>query len=360
MAAVALAALHGSTAAAFPENVRYGYASCSTCHASPTGGGVLTPYGREASEEFMGTWSRKGENALLEGAVRPPDWLNVGGDIRTLSVALDNGAYKEKAAFPMQAEVEFAVRFGQYLTGVMAFGAYDTDAQFQRMYLLSNINDHVFVRLGRFFPAFGIYSAEHDIPTRGGLGFDVEQESYNVEAGYMGEQGEIILDSIFKSGSRDPADKETGASLRAAWYAGGKSQVGLSLLSTKGNIWNRQVGGVFAVTGLTKSSYLQGEIDAESKRPEHTDDVSTGKNQRFVTYEKVGWEMLRGLHLLATYEASRSRQGHFDPNEWAAGPGLQWFPRPHFELLGQVQQKYDERWSHKHGYEAFVMGHYYL
>src|SRR3712207_1089498 len=34
------------SAAAYPNMIRLGYATCAACHLSPQGGGVLTPYGR--------------------------------------------------------------------------------------------------------------------------------------------------------------------------------------------------------------------------------------------------------------------------------------------------------------------------
>jgi hypothetical protein len=38
--------VHATPALASPTMIRLGYSDCATCHVSPQGGGLLTPYGR--------------------------------------------------------------------------------------------------------------------------------------------------------------------------------------------------------------------------------------------------------------------------------------------------------------------------
>ena len=353
-------ALQSQLAFGYPENVRFGYASCSSCHVSPTGGGVVTPYGRGASKDYMGTWSTPKESELLNGAVKTPDWMILGGDFRTLSFAKDNGLVREQRGFPMQADVELGGIVNDKLTAVATLGYYSGTIQSQRHYLLSNINENLFVRFGSFFPAFGIYTEEHAIPTRQGLGFNEGRESYNLEAGIMNETGEVIVDAIVKSGQREISDEEKGFSARAAWYAFGKSQLGVSGFQGKGKVWNRNVAGLFAIAGFTENVYLLGEFDVEKKSAVEQTDLSVADSTRNVAYAKSGWVVAKGFHLLATYESSVPTKGSFDLREWAAGPGLQWFPRPHLELMAQAQRKYDEVWSKKIGYLMTLVLHYYL
>ena len=348
------------SAHAFPENTRLGYASCSSCHVSPTGGGILTKYGRQASEEFMGTWSNKGENELLNGKVATPDWFLAGGDFRILAFARDNGVFHDKRAFPMQADGQFAAKFDFGLTAAASLGLYDRAIQSQNHFIMGNFGDNFFARVGRFFPAFGIYTAEHSVATRKGLGFNQGRESYNAEFGFISESGEIIFDAILQSGQIEISDEEKGFSTKAAWYAGGNSQLGVSYFSGKGTVWDRNIVGLFAITGLTKSTWVQAEIDHETKTPIENSDFSEKKFARLVTYEKLGWEMVRGLTLLGTYEATLPLIGSFDSKQWAAGPGVQWFIRPHMEVLTQAQIKYDETWSKKKGNLLSLMLHYYL
>jgi hypothetical protein len=360
LAAVFAAVMIPTTVQAFPENVRYGYASCSTCHVSPAGGGALTTYGRSASEEFMGMASNKGENGVLHGKASLPEFLILGADMRVLALMRDTGAFKEKAAFPMQADVEFGANTSFGLTAVGTFGMYRGFIDSQRHYVMQNIGDNFFTRVGRFFPAFGIYIPDHEAPTRKGLGFNQGRESYNFELGAVNEFGQIIVDLILKSAQREISDEEKGVSATAAWFAGGKSQIGLSLFSGKGTVWNRQIVGAYVITGLTKSTYLLSEVDQETKDPVESGDASTTKSQKVVGYHKLGWEIVKGLNLFGTYESSVATEGTYDPRQWGAGPGIQIMPRPHFEITGQAQARYDETWSKDRGYLYTLMMHYYL
>ncbi len=354
-----LSALFAETASAFPENVRHGYASCSTCHVSPTGGGVLTKYGRDASEDFLPTWTNKGENGALEGKVSLPDMLSLGGDVRTLSYSRDNKVYKEQGIIPMQADVEVAARPSPFFAAVVSLGAYDKNPQTQRHYLIANVGDHFYARVGRFFPAFGIQTPEHSTSTRRGLGFNESQERDTAEVGVTGELGEVVLDYILKN-SGEISNEEKGFAARTAWYAGGKSQLGVSLLSTTSTVFNRTAFGAFAITGITKDVYVLAEVDSETKKPAEETDPTLEQTTRVVSYDKLGWEVTKGLHVLATYDMSVTTKGNYDPRYWSSGPGVQWFPRPHFEVLGQAQRRYDEAFSDKPGYLYTLMGHYYL
>ncbi len=360
LAAIFALGLAPRAAQAYPDNVRYGYANCAACHMSPTGGGLLTPYGRGASEEFLSTWTRPGEGGLINGAVKTPDWLLAGGELRGLAFSRDTNVYEAKGFIPMQIEADAGITYQNEVTAVAAVGVYNKSLQLQNAYALVNVGEHVFTRLGRFFPAFGINAPEHTLVTRRGLGFDEGQETWNLEAGVVGEAGEVIVDAILKQGIDEISSEEKGVALRAAWYAGGRSQLGVSLLSVKGSVWRRTVPGVFATAGITKTVYVLAEIDREQKTPTLATDPSTPANTRVVSATKVGWEFTRGLHVLGTYESSVTTSGRFDPRLWSAGPGLQWFPRPHLEVLAQAQRRYDEAWSKTAGTLLTLMTHYNL
>jgi hypothetical protein len=105
-------ALSSGAASAFPENIRFGYNNCGACHVNPTGGGVLNAYGRKTSSEIITTWGSEKEAEFLHGAVEIPQSLNIGGDIRFLSLKRDNRVTESNVGFPMQADVELAYTVG--------------------------------------------------------------------------------------------------------------------------------------------------------------------------------------------------------------------------------------------------------
>ena len=344
----------------FPENVRRGYTNCSSCHISPTGGGLLTPYGEHAAAEFLNTWKfsedpkKEEEN---QGAEARFLW---GGNLRGLGYISNNGIYKEQGVIPMQIEGEVAYRFLEKYTAVFAAGVYDKAVQAQRYYLLANLNEHVYLRGGSFFPAYGIYTDNHSILTRKGIGFHEGRESTNVEVGLVGEVGEIVMDAILLDPSDNMSANERGATARAAWYAKGKSQIGASFLYTSSAVWKRTMYGFFAIAGLTKTVYVLSEVDQEFKKPAVASEVSTPANTRVLTSNKLGWEFLPGVHSFVTYESSVTMQGTFDPRVWTYGPGFQWFPIEHLELLTQWQKKYNSAFSSQVGNSAILMLHYYF
>jgi hypothetical protein len=345
---------------AFPENVRYGYNNCSSCHVSPTGGGAVTAYGREASSEFLSTWGKPSEMAPFHGALKLPDAISLGGDVRVLAFYRENELLREKRAFPMQADIEASYRFPTIVTIGASMGVYDQDAQIRRAYVMANFNDYVYARVGRFFPAYGLLIPDHTALIRKSLGFNQGRESTNVELGLIGEIGEIIIDAQIRESSEEFSANDKGFSARAAAYVGGHSQLGLSALNLKGSVWKRQAIGAFATVGLSKTFYLLAEVDWESKKPVEEKDLSIPSSTRVITYSRLGWELSRGIHILGLYETSINTKGTFDPHQVNWGPGIQWFPRPHWELLGQFQSRFNDEYKNPKGYLLSLMSHYYL
>ncbi len=56
---------------AFPDMIRHNYSNCTICHVSPTGGGLLTPYGRALSVEVLSSWGGETEGSVLHGLLAP-------------------------------------------------------------------------------------------------------------------------------------------------------------------------------------------------------------------------------------------------------------------------------------------------
>ncbi len=323
-------------AEAFPENVRLGYSSCQTCHVSPTGSGLLTEYGRELSEEKLATWSSKGSGAFLNGLVKLPEQIKVGGDIRYLSLNIDNDLFKYQRNFLMQAEAEVAFVLWDGLQGVASFGVYDENADSQQHYLLYQLNDNWVFRLGRFMPAFGLQIAEHSASTRKALFFNEGNESYNAEVGYLTEWGEIFVDGVM-GGAGETGQKENGGTAKVAFYIFDNSQVGASFMMLNGPGYERMGYGPQAILGLPANFYLLTDWIMQTRKLKASGGGKERTEDGYFSYTKIGNEIMRGLHLVAMLDQRQSDRNNELTFFQGYGPQVTWFPYPHLEFSTNYQ-----------------------
>lgn len=153
--------LSASAAWSFPENVRHGYFSCTACHVSPSGGGVLTPYGRSLSSELMSTWGTSRSSGFaftdIENESTNPPWFRAGAFFRGVQTRRDSPTVEQARFIPMQADFEggydsekFAVIASIGLRAGVS-GSTDLNETFSRRhYFLYRIDDRWNVRTGKF------------------------------------------------------------------------------------------------------------------------------------------------------------------------------------------------------------------
>jgi hypothetical protein len=346
---------------AFPETIRRGYFSCATCHVSVTGGGVLNEYGRRLAEEFMATWAREGESDFLHGAVKLPESLSVGGDIRFLSIKNDNQITETQTGFPMQADIELAWTPLEKLTLVGAFGGYSGQSSSRRHYLHYQFNDNWQARAGRFYSAFGILSPDHSVLSRRLMGFDEHQENMNVEGAYTSETFEIVADVMLGGKEEGDQEREQGYSMRASTFIGERTALGLSYLHGEGPVWDRDTFGPFLMLGITAKSYLLSEVYYQYKKPVEDQDLSTPKHEGLITSSKAGYDLFQGFQVFVSFEsADPVGDVEYVRRQRVYGPGIQWIPRPHFELYGRLDRRLDENYSKDYGYQALLVSHYWF
>ena len=345
---------------AFPTNIRQGYASCVSCHISPSGGGVLNSYGRATAEEFLSTWHYKRESSFLHGLFREdPPVISIGGDVRYVSYSVTSAETQEtvKKNFLMQRDIELAFTIDSKLTFVTSIGLYGEEydgPEYRRNYILYNFNDYFSFRIGRYFPAFGILFEDHTIATRKNLGWDQGRESYNIEISARNERAEIFVTGIFgNAGATDLTSKqgykfsseERGGSWRAAYYIGKRSQLGFSYLYTENNReeTRKEIYGPYMMLGFTRWLYLLAEADWLGEGPLTS---TTGLPQRKIySYSTLGVEAFRGMH----FQGYHSRKDDVD----VFGAKIQFFPRPHFEFTAAYE-------TSDAGEVVTLLAHYYL
>ena len=225
----ALFFLSSGNAFAFPEMVRHGYLNCTSCHVSPTGGGVLTAYGRELSKDVLASASKEGEEDFAYGLIKPPEWLSMGGDFRELGLYQENATSRQGQTIIMQNELEGAGTIDKKIIFDGTFGYFDAPNNqpllqhliSRRHFVVIKPTETSSFRVGKFMPAYGINTADHQTMIRHGIGFQDEgTESYNLEAAWIGETLNAYATVIFGRPDSKTLDRETGAALSSAMGIG--------------------------------------------------------------------------------------------------------------------------------------------
>ncbi len=173
-------------AQAYAWMIRHNYTGCSTCHADPSGWGLLTAYGRAQSELVLRTHystdtTEAGPAAnflfgVLDPLFKMPDWLLLGGSFRGAELVTKNeGAPASSRYIQMQADGYAQVTLGHFRangaigyspTGALlaALTRKDSDNIVSRVHWLGfDFGDQAFLlRAGRLNVPFGIRNNEHN------------------------------------------------------------------------------------------------------------------------------------------------------------------------------------------------------
>ncbi|MBX3017525.1 MAG: hypothetical protein KF767_06540 [Bdellovibrionaceae bacterium] len=352
---------------AFPEMIRHGYTSCMTCHVSPNGGGLMTPYGRSMSKEILSRHAYEGEERLFHGALDAEglnSWLdgsreigfNVGGDVRWVQSHKESNDARERRSIFMQAEIEAAAQY-KTLTLTGAFGRFPKgrDEFVSRSRKWSAIYrplDGVSIRAGRFLPSHGLLVPEHIYLTRKELGFDQGFERNALEVAWVTEKF-----TIFVTKTKDPDGQlfqEDGLSLRVEQTLAETKKWGLSVYRGDGPAQDRLLVGADAQLAFGHSFVTLAEIN-------YVENENTAvKTRGFVGMSKTSYEFTRGVFAQLFLERSHRDVGNPLGYRDGFGPGFQFFPRPHWELSGHWIRRVDAQNSQRSGDEAYLLLHYYL
>ncbi len=359
-----LAFFQNSVALSFPDMIRHGYSSCSSCHVSPSGGGVLNSYGRSLSGELLSAFG--GEKEARYYLPSPPSWLNYGGDVRYLNLTSETYKSQYHHHFLMEADFELSVSPVPGFTIVSEIGYFNVnfpeknqreiEASQRRNYLLINPSKYFSFRLGRFIPNYGLQFADHTLSTRQSLGFGEGRESYNMEMGASSSYGEIFLTSVNGSkGSLNGQDEhgynwkrtsgESGAVFKANYFAGRSSSVGVSSF----RLYNKDAKEIR--TGLGIHGILAPIIPQIFTLFEVDRLRVTNQRQEFLWLVQQGFEPLQGIRFLGTYEGVRSAYSTW---RW----GIDLFPIAHLQLSSEYQRRVSEIGLKT---EAWIfLSHYYF
>jgi hypothetical protein len=169
------------------------YTRCTTCHYSPTGGGLLTPYGRSLSGHEISTWAAPAdprqqgpgkEESFLWGALgNRLGSVSVGIDTRPAYLAFDVGGATSHMSMLMTADLLAAWRAaGWTVYGEVGRQPVTPSKIDSYEYWVGHESEKGYgFRVGRFLPAYGLRLADHTALTRAGLGFDAYDQVYGLE-----------------------------------------------------------------------------------------------------------------------------------------------------------------------------------
>lgn len=186
-----------TSARAEPMFLSKQYSRCTTCHYSPTGGGLLTPYGRSLSHQELSTW--RGTESTGSSGQAPPGheqdflWgalgdslgpLNLGIDLRPAHLSYSFDGTGTGRGLWMTADLLASYRaHGWTLYGEIGRQPLVEGAKLDSYeYWVERQTDKgLAFRAGRFLPAFGVRLADHTAFSRSTLGFDKYDQVYALE-----------------------------------------------------------------------------------------------------------------------------------------------------------------------------------
>jgi hypothetical protein len=332
----------------FPTMVTHGYRACATCHASPSGGGALTPYGRQLASELLNFPGKKESVIAAHSVMSIPEWLVLGGNLRALQSVLKAPGFTRKNFTLMQADLELGfIANDVTVSGTMGYqnpGSaqfYGTEIFSRRHGATWRASEEVSLQVGKLPPVYGVYWPDHWLLVRREFGFGEGTETYQAQLRYMGETAEA---ATYFSLGRPDAKKlkvEKAAGARAVVDINETSYAAFNLHVGWQDEKTRYLLGPGLALGLAKRLTLFADLDWQMT---HTT-VAVYRTLR------LDYEPVQGLHAFAVYESSRAEPGGNQETS-VFTIGAQLFPFPNFEFSAALQ------FSQVH--YAWLLGHYYL
>jgi hypothetical protein len=319
------------SAAAYPQYVFKGNGDCNACHHSPTGGGLLTHWGRASLDPTLGgsvedVWG----HADLSSPPRAPA-ADLGADVRLLAlIGSDSDGTIGPIVVPMLTELGGAAGW-QHWT---AYGAV-TARSIGTTYLLASrehwleysFDGSLQLRAGRMVLPFGIRQPDHTQYVRSDLAFDKWDQAYGLELDWRGTDWQLFANGFVGDLTGRPAERqERGVAATLLRNLGDDSSVGLSLLGSASTAVRRAAASAQARLSLGAGTYALAELAAQRRDAASGDDGLTS----VASYLRLGWFAKRDLDVyLEGGQRAFVHAGEFA--KLRAGLGVNW------QLLGWLE-----------------------
>ncbi|HXU62696.1 MAG TPA: hypothetical protein VN962_13390 [Polyangia bacterium] len=347
----------GRPAHAYTWMIRYGHQSCVSCHVDPSGGGLLTDYGRDQGADLLRTrWSSAPDDTdalerrgrFLWGAVHTPDWLLLGGAFRpailtTQIPQVSGGTNTSSQAILMQGDLRAGIRAGGW-RGSASLGIISNDSYASLAgQLVSREHwvgyawdgDTYTLRAGRLNLPYGLRIIEHDSWVRAQTRTDInDQQQHGIAFAWDTQRVRAEAMGILGNYQISPdAVRERGYSAYAEVTPAAGYAVGASSLVThaardiqSGLANTRQAHGLFVRVGPWVPLAVLAEGDVVVQSP------SGGPHATgLATLVQADVEPLQGVHVIGTGESWRPR-GPGTATSYGAWGSLDWFVGWHTDV----------------------------
>lgn len=308
-------------ASAFPWMVKHGYTNCAQCHADPSGGGLLTEYGRGQNEiivrmvykERAEDWEPGKRKDFLFGALGVPENLLMGFSWRSVGLGSQFESGTSTGGFiQMQLDLRSQLTLGKFRTygsiGFAMFGgrfaqitSRDIGNVVSREHWLGyDLNDAFVIRAGRMALPYGVRTLEHTLYSKAYIRTDLNTgQQHGLSVVYNGDpfRGELMaIAGNFQV--RPDRFRERGYSGYLEWTAAPVLAFGVSSLVTNSELdlsantqRLRQAHGLTARMGLTPKLAVLAEASVI------LDTLDGGDTEAGTTgFLLVDYEFLQGLH----------------------------------------------------------------
>ena len=346
LAAGALALLAG-TAAAEPTFLSRQYPRCTNCHFSPTGGGLLTPYGRSLSREELSTFGRSPlssppgrEQQFLFGALGDAlGPVSLGVDLRPAHLDVESEGFESTRDFLMNADLTAAAAVGRWTfygqVGRQPRGSDARVASFEH-WVSFKAGSGLGVRAGRFLPAYGVKLADHTSFNRASLDLDNNRQVYGLELSFTGARHLVQV-----SAGPGFADSVDEARLRAftataRWQIDLRPRVVLvaSGLFRDASDLTTSNGALGLALGLApaKRFTLWTQADARFREREELFDGAVPGGTAYTLLADAGFEAYPGVWVKFTPQL-RTEFGDASGGVFRLAFGLNLLPRTHWNVI---------------------------
>ena len=316
------------------------YARCTNCHFSPTGGGLLTPYGRALSREELSTFGRSRASTPpgreqeflfgILGDVLGP--VSLGVDLRPSHLDFDFGGFSSTRDFLMNAEVAAAMRHESW-TFYAQLGRQprgdDTRVKSFEHWIGLKAGGGMGARAGRFIPAYGVKFADHTTFSRAPLGFDNDDQVYALELSFTGDR-HLVQVSVGPGFADSPGEESRRSFTASARYQFDlRSRIALvasGLFRDTSDVASRS-GAVGVAVGVAPTSRLTLWAQADASFQQ-----GASGEPGYTLLGDAAFEVYRGVWVRFSPQL-RTGVGDSSEGTLRFGVGLNWLPRTHWNVL---------------------------